>query len=148
MVILQKKSHRLYFKVSSLVQQLLTNMHMAPWQFTLFCIAVFFILGCFMDSTPAIYIFVPIIAPAGLALGMNPVHLGIIICLTLAIGMVTPPYGLCLLLGCQISGIAPQDTFRDVGIMLLAVMTTLLIICMIPDLILWLPRLVVPNAVG
>ena len=137
-----------YFKVSSLVQQLLTNMHMAPWQFTLFCIALFFILGCFMDSTPAIYIFVPIIAPAGLALGMNPVHLGIIICLTLAIGMVTPPYGLCLLLGCQISGIAPQDTFRDVGIMVLAVTTTLLIICMIPDLILWLPRLVVPNAVG
>lgn len=137
-----------YFKVSTFVQQVITSVHMASWQFTLFCIVLFLFLGCFMDSTPAIYIFVPIIAPAGFALGLNPVHLGIVICLTLAIGMVTPPYGLCLLLGSQISGIAPQKTFKDVGVMLLAVIITLIVICLIPDLILWLPRLMVPNSIS
>lgn len=137
-----------YFKVSSLVQQVIESIHMTQWQFILFCILLFFLLGCFMDSTPAIYIFVPIIAPAGLALGLNPIHLGIVICLTLAIGLVTPPYGLCLLLGCQISGIVPQKAFRDVGIMLTAVMITLIVICMFPDLLLWLPRLIVPDSIG
>ncbi|MDD3252634.1 MAG: TRAP transporter large permease [Lachnospiraceae bacterium] len=136
-----------YFKVSELVLELIKNMNMTQWQYILFCIALFFFLGCFMDATPAICIFVPIVVPAGLALGLNATHLGIVICLLLAIGMVTPPYGLCLLIGCQISGIAPQKTFKDVGVMLGAVMVTLVVILLLPDLVLWLPRLVCPKFV-
>ena len=136
-----------YFRVSELVLELIKNMNMTQWQYILFCILLFFFLGCFMDATPAICIFVPIVVPAGLALGLNATHLGIVICLLLAIGMVTPPYGLCLLIGCQISGIAPQKTFKDVGVMLGAVMITLIIILLLPDLVLWLPRLVCPKFV-
>lgn len=136
-----------YFKVSALVQQMIISMNMAQWQYILFCILLFFFLGCFMDATPAISIFVPIVVPAGLALGINATHLGIIICMVLAIGMVTPPYGLCLLIGCQISGIAPQKTFKDIGVMLGAVMVTLVIILLLPDVILWLPRLICPKFV-
>lgn len=136
-----------YFKVSALVQQMIVGMNMSQWQYILFTIILFFFLGCFMDATPAISIFVPIVVPAGIALGLNPTHLGIIICLVLAIGMVTPPYGLCLLIGCQISGIEPQKTFKDIGVMLGAVMITLVIILLLPDVILWLPRLICPKFV-
>ena len=101
----------------------------------------------FMDATPAIAIFVPIVLPAGLALGLHPVHIGMIICLVLALGMVTPPYGLCLLLGCQIAKIEPQKTFKDLFIMLGAVIVVYFIVVLLPDLVLWLPRLLVPKYV-
>ncbi len=136
-----------YFKVSALVQQMILGMDMTQWQYILFCILLFFFLGCFMDATPAISIFVPIVVPAGIALGLDPTHLGIVICLVLAIGMVTPPYGLCLLIGCQISGIEPQKTFKSIGVMLGAVMVTLVIVLLLPDLVLWLPRLICPKFV-
>jgi TRAP-type C4-dicarboxylate transport system permease large subunit len=102
-------------------------------------------LGMFMDATPAICIFVPIVVPAGLAMGMHPVHLGMIICLVLAFGLVTPPYGLCLLLACQIAKIAPQKVFRDLSFLLMAVAITLILIIFVPQLILWLPGVLVPK---
>lgn len=136
-----------YFRVNELVQNIMFSMNMGKVGFTLFCIVLFFLLGCFMDAAPAIAIFVPIVVPMGIALGLHPVHLGMIISLLLAIGMVTPPYGLCLLIGCQISGIEPQKTFKDLGVMLGAVVITLIIILFLPDLVLWLPRLLVPKYV-
>ena len=134
-----------YFRINDFVHQLMLSLSMTKSGYILFCMILFFILGCFMDATPAICIFVPIVVPLGIELGLHPIHLGMIISLLLAIGMVTPPYGLCLLIDCQISGIAPQKTFKDLGIMLGAVMFTLVVILFLPDLILWLPRLIVPK---
>ena len=134
-----------YFRINDFVHQLMLSLSMTKSGYILFCIILFFILGCFMDATPAICIFVPIVVPLGIELGLHPIHLSMIISLLLAIGMVTPPYGLCLLIDCQISGIAPQKTFKDLGIMLGAVMFTLVVILFLPDLILWLPRLIVPK---
>ena len=134
-----------YFRINDFVHQLMLSLSMTKSGYILFCIILFFILGCFMDATPAICIFVPIVVPLGIELGLHPIHLSMIISLLLAIGMVTPPYGLCLLIDCQISGIAPQKTFKDLGIMLGAVIFTLVVILFLPDLILWLPRLIVPK---
>ena len=136
-----------YFRINEYVESLMLSMNMSKSGYIVFCIVLFFILGCFMDATPAIAIFVPIVAPVGLSLGLHPIHLGIIICLLLAIGMVTPPYGLCLLICCQTSGIEPQKTFKDLLIMLAVVLLTLIVILFLPDLILWLPRLVCPKYV-
>lgn len=136
-----------YFRVSKYVEDLLLGLNVGTNGYILFCIVLFFLLGCFMDATPAICIFVPIVVPVGLDLGLNATHLGMIICLLLAIGMVTPPYGLCLLIACQISDIEPQKTFRDLFVMLGAVLVTLIVILFMPDLILWLPRLLVPKFV-
>jgi tripartite ATP-independent transporter DctM subunit len=134
-----------YFRTNEYVMQLMTDLNLSKAGFMLFTIILFFVLGAFMDATPAICIFVPIVVPAGLALGLHPVHLGMIICLVLSFGLVTPPYGLCLLLACQIAKIEPQKTFRDLFVMLGAVVITLLIIIFFPDFILALPRLVVPK---
>lgn len=134
-----------YFRTSDYVLRLMAEMELTQTTYILFIVVLFTILGMFMDATPAICIFVPIVIPAGLAMGMHSVHLGMIICLVLAFGLVTPPYGLCLLLACQIAKIAPQKVFRDLAFMLLAVAVTLLIIIFVPQLILWLPQVLVPK---
>ena len=136
-----------YFRTSVYVQQMMEAMQLGQIGYILFVTMLFMVLGCFMDATPAIAIFVPIVLPAGLALGLHPVHIGMIICLVLALGMVTPPYGLCLLLGCQIAKIEPQKTFKDLFIMLGAVIVVYFIVVLLPDLVLWLPRLLVPKYV-
>jgi tripartite ATP-independent transporter DctM subunit len=134
-----------YFRANDYIIQLMREMELTQTSYIIFIVLLFTALGMFMDATPAICIFVPIVIPAGIELGMHPVHIGMIICLVLAFGLVTPPYGLCLLLGCQIAGIVPQKVFRDLFLMLIAVAVTLLIIIFIPEFILWLPRLVVPK---
>lgn len=134
-----------YFRTNDLVLDLMQGMNLSASGFILFVTILFLILGAFMDATPAICIFVPIVVPLGTALGLHPVHMGMIICLVLAFGMVTPPYGLCLLLACQIAKIEPQKVFKDLLIMLGAVAIVLLIIIFIPDIILFLPRLLVPK---
>lgn len=134
-----------YFRANDLVMGLMHSMNLSAGGFILFVTILFLILGTFMDATPAICIFVPIVVPLGTALGLHPVHLGMIICLTLAFGMVTPPYGLCLLLACQIAKLEPQRVFRDLLIMLAAVAVVLIVIIFTPDLILFLPRLLVPK---
>lgn len=134
-----------FFRTSAFVSDMMNSMHMTQTGYVLFVTVLFLILGCFMDATPAICIFVPIILPAGLALGMHPVHIGLIVCLVLAFGMVTPPYGLCLLLGCQIAQIEPQKTFKDLFVLLSAVLVTYIIIVLLPDFVLWLPNLLVPK---
>jgi tripartite ATP-independent transporter DctM subunit len=137
-----------YFRASSYVLGLMQSMNLSQTGFVVFVIILFIILGMFMDSTPAIVIFVPIIAPIGVQMGINSIHMGMIICLVLSFGLVTPPYGLCLLLGCQIGRIPPQNVFKDLSAFLVGVLITLLIVIFGPGLILWLPRLVVPMSVG
>jgi len=137
-----------YFRANDMVLKLMTDFNFSTNGYIVFIVVLFFILGCFMDATPAIYIFVPIVVPTGMALGMNPVHLGIIICLVLAFGMVTPPYGLCLLIDCQIAKINPKESFKDIFVMLIGVTIVLLLIIFWEDFILFLPRILVPKYVG
>lgn len=136
-----------YFRIHEYVMKLMTDMNLSQNGFIVFIAVLFLIVGTFMDAAPAIAIFVPIVVPVGLALGLHPIHLGMMICLILAFGLVTPPYGLCLLLGCQIADINPRESFKDLIVMLGAVSVTLAIIIFIPDLILWLPRLLAPRFV-
>lgn len=134
-----------YFQANEWVMEVMTDLNLGVTGFTAFVVVLFFILGMFMDATPAICIFVPIVVPVGLAMGMHSIHLGMVICLVLAFGLVTPPYGLCLLLACQIAKVEPQKVFRDLLFMLFAVVITLLLIIFVPQFILWLPKLLVPQ---
>ena len=130
-----------YFRVNVIVGDLMTAMNLSANAYILFVVVLFFILGLFMDATPAIYIFVPIVIPLGEMLGIHPVHLGMIVCLVLAFGMVTPPYGLCLLLACQFAKVPVRKTLKDMGIMLLPIFLMLLVIVYVPDIIMFLPRI-------
>ena len=134
-----------YFQANKWVMELMVKMNLGVNGYIVFIVILFLILGMFMDATPAICIFAPIVVPVGLAMGMHSIHLGMIICLTLAFGLVTPPYGLCLLLACQIAKVEPQKVFLDLFFMLLAITAALLLIIFVPEFILWLPRLAVPQ---
>jgi TRAP-type C4-dicarboxylate transport system permease large subunit len=105
----------------------------------------FLILGCFLDTVPAIIMFLPIVQAMGDSAGVHPVQVGVVVVLTGALGLVTPPYGVCLLLAARIIGIHPREAmlqtlaFGSVGLLVI------LLAVFIPDLTLLLPRLLMPR---
>ena len=105
----------------------------------------FLFVGCFIDAVPAIVIVGPLLAPVSAAVGMHPVHFAIIGVVSLAFGLITPPYGLCLLIDCHIAGIKVSEALKDVGIILVPMFIALIMVIMLPDLILFLPRLIMPK---
>jgi TRAP-type C4-dicarboxylate transport system permease large subunit len=107
----------------------------------------FLFIGCFIDAVPAIVIVGPILAPVADAVGMHPVHFAIIGVISLAFGLVTPPYGLCLLIDCHIAGIKVSNALRDVIIILIPMLVMLFLVIFFPDLILYIPRLIMPKFV-
>jgi tripartite ATP-independent transporter DctM subunit len=107
----------------------------------------FLFIGCFIDAVPAIVIVGPILAPVAEAVGMHPVHFAIIGVISLAFGLVTPPYGLCLLIDCHIAGIKVSNALRDVIIILIPMLVMLFLVILFPDLILFIPRLIMPKFV-
>jgi tripartite ATP-independent transporter DctM subunit len=108
---------------------------------------LFLLIGCFIDAVPAIIILGPLLAPLAQSVGMHPVHFAIIGVVSLAFGLVTPPYGLCLLIDCHIAGIRVSDAIRDVTIILIPMLVTLLLVILFPEAILALPRWIMPKFV-
>jgi len=108
---------------------------------------VFLVIGCFIDAVPAIIIVGPLLAPVAQSVGMHPIHFAIIGVVSLAFGLVTPPYGLCLLIDCHIAGIKVSEAIKDVAIILLPMLVVLVLIILLPELILFIPRLLMPKFV-
>lgn len=102
---------------------------------------IFLVIGCFIDAVPSIIILGPLLAPLAQHVGMHPIHFAIIGVVSMAFGLVTPPYGLCLLIGCAIARITVRDAIRDVVIILLPMLVALALIILFPGAILALPRL-------
>ncbi|MCD6174694.1 MAG: TRAP transporter large permease subunit, partial [Planctomycetes bacterium] len=99
------------------------------------------VVGTFMDMTPAVLIFTPILLPVVTELGMNPVHFGIMLIANLCIGLCTPPVGTCLFIGC---GIGKTSIAKVVPVMIpffVAMIAALMVITYWPTLSLWLPGL-------
>lgn len=109
---------------------------------------LFLILGTFMDAIPAIIIFLPIVSELVEASGANPIHAGIIVIMTLAMGLCTPPYGLCLLLACAIAKVPVVRVMPQMLIFYGFFLGVVLIVILVPSIALWLPRLVMPQFVG
>lgn len=79
---------------------------------------------------------------------MHPIHFAIIGVVSLAFGLVTPPYGLCLLIAAAIGEIRVVDALKDVAVILSAMLGVLLFVILFPDIILALPRLIMPRFIG
>jgi tripartite ATP-independent transporter DctM subunit len=99
------------------------------------------LVGTFMDMTPAVLIFTPILLPVAIELGITPLHFGIILVLNLCIGLCTPPVGSVLFVGCSISKSPITRVTRTLLPFYFVMILVLLLITFIPDLTLWLPRL-------
>ena len=95
---------------------------------------VLLIAGCFLDSTSALYIFTPLFAPVALQLGIDPIHLGTVMIVNLAIGLFTPPVGVNLYVACGIGDIKIEEITKGIIPCLLAELVVLLLITYIPSL--------------
>ena len=102
---------------------------------------VFLMLGMVMDALPAIIVLMPIFLPVGVSLGMEPIHLGILIAANVGIGMITPPVGICLFVACGVSDVKIGNVVKPLFPFLLFLIITLIIITIFPQITLFLPRL-------
>jgi len=99
------------------------------------------LVGTFMDMTPAVLIFTPIFLPVVIQLGVDPIHFGIIMVLNLCIGLCTPPVGSVLFIGCGIAGTSIAKVVKPLMPLFIAMLVSLLLITFIPQISLFLPRL-------
>src|SRR6187455_2987431 len=106
---------------------------------------VFLVVGCFLDAIPAIIIVGTILQPLAASVGMHPIHFAIIGIVSLAFGLVTPPYGLCLMISCAVAKVPLKFALKDTLIMLVPMLLMLAAIIMFPEIPLILPKLVAPE---
>ena len=102
---------------------------------------ILLIVGFFMDMTPAILIFTPIFLPIAQSLGMDPVHFGVMMTFNLCMGIVTPPVGSCLFVGCSVGKVRLAQVIPFMLPMYIALIITLLLVTFIPQISLILPQL-------
>lgn len=102
---------------------------------------ILLVIGTFMDMTPAVLIFTPIFLPVVVALGMHPVHFGIVLVLNLCIGLCTPPVGTILFVGSGIAGISVSQVVKPLLPFLAIMIIVLLLVSYIPEISMFLPRL-------
>ncbi|AEC19345.1 C4-dicarboxylate transporter [Pusillimonas sp. T7-7] len=114
---------------------------MAAWQFLIVVNILLLIGGMFMEPTGIILILAPILFPIATQLGIDPVHLGIIIVVNLEIGMVTPPIGLNLFVTAGITKMSIGQVMRAASPWLLILLSFLVLVTYVPAISLWLPEL-------
>ena len=133
-----------YYRLNVIAQQFFTSLPGGRFIFLLVVVAFFLFVGTFMDAVPAMILFVPIILPSAVALNLSPIILGLIIIVTLALGLVTPPYGLCLLLACNISGTTIEEGFKGALPYFLSSLAVLFLLILFPNFWLAIPKAIFP----
>jgi tripartite ATP-independent transporter DctM subunit len=136
-----------YYQLPKLVVSTLAQFGVGITSVGLIEAAAFLFIGCFIDAIPAIIIIAPLLAPVAQSVGMHPVHFGIIGVISLAFGLVTPPYGLCLLIDCHIAGVKVSDVLKDIVIILIPMLIALLLVILFPQTVLFIPKLIMPKFV-
>lgn len=134
-----------YYKIPEAILSGVDAWGMGPIQAGFFIAASFLVVGCFLDAIPSIIIVGTILQPLAVSVGLDPVHFAMIGIVSLAFGLVTPPYGLCLMIACSIAGIRVVDVLRDVCIMLVPMLLVLVLVIVWPQVVLLLPSLVSPE---
>jgi tripartite ATP-independent transporter DctM subunit len=98
------------------------------------------VLGCFLEGTTILLIIVPVLLPTAQALGIDPVHFGVVVVVNIMLGLITPPYGLLLFIMVKITDVPLRDLVRDVLPFLAVMIGALALITFVPELVLYLPR--------
>ena len=114
---------------------------MSPIAFLLFVNVLLLVLGCFLEGTTIILVILPVLLPTATAIGVDPVHFGVMAVVNIMLGLVTPPYGLLLFMMNKIADVPLRDIVREVMPFLYVMIAALALIAFVPDLTLWLPRL-------
>ena len=119
-----------------------------PFMIMLLLTLLFIIVGDFIDAVPAIIIFMPLIIDLTKNADINPVHMGVVIITTLAFGLITPPYGLCLLMASKFVGIKFSKAMLASLPIYIVFFAAIAFTIYFPDVVLWLPKHLLPQSVG
>ncbi len=109
-------------------------------QFLLLVNAVFLVLGCFLDVSVMLLVFVPMLIPTAKLLGIDLVHFGVVVVVNMMIGLVTPPFGMLLFVTTALTGIPLKDVMREGWPFTALLVVALLLLTVFPQIVLWLPQ--------
>ncbi|RHW37617.1 TRAP transporter large permease [Lysinibacillus yapensis] len=130
-----------YLQIPAMMTDLLLGISENPIIILLIINILLLLLGAPMDMAPMILIMTPILLPVVTSLGMDPVHFGIILILNAGIGLLTPPVGTVLFVGCAIGKVSIAQGTKAMLPFFYALLIVLLIITYIPEVVMWLPNL-------
>lgn len=134
-----------YYKIPIFLVKVVGALTTSPTIMLLLVVLVFIIVGMFIDAVPAIIIFAPLLRPLTDSVGVHPLHFAVVGCVALAYGLITPPYGLCLLISSEIAGINCMTPLKEVAVFLAMMFLVLLLMIFIPDITLGIPKLFMPD---
>jgi len=107
----------------------------------LFINVLLLIVGTFLDTISALFIFTPLLLPMAMAVGVDPIHFGIIVSVNLTIGMITPPVGVALFVTAGIAKLSIREMMRDLTPMIVVLIVALAITTYWTDMVMWIPRM-------
>ena len=119
-------------------------MGLSPWMFLVVVNILLLIAGNFMEPSSILLITAPILFPVAMKLGIDPIHLGIIMTVNMEIGMITPPVGLNLYVASGISNMGLTEVTKAAAPWILVMLAFLILITYVPAISLWLPNLLMP----
>jgi tripartite ATP-independent transporter DctM subunit len=134
-----------YYQIPRAILSGVSAWEMGPIATGFFIAFVFLVVGCFLDAIPAIIIVGTILDPLARSAGLDPVHFAMIGIVSLAFGLVTPPYGLCLMIACSVAGVPMKHVLKDTFIMLLPMLGVLALLIVRPQVALFIPSLISPE---
>jgi C4-dicarboxylate transporter DctM subunit len=120
---------------------ILRSFDLSPLGFLLLVNLILLLLGCFLEGSTIILVILPVLLPTAVALGVDPVHFGVVAVLNIMIGLVTPPYGLLLFMMTRIAEISLMELVREMVPFLTVMVGALALVTLWPDMVLFLPRL-------
>ena len=131
-------------QVTEAIAQWVLSISSEPWVFLLLANVFLLFVGCFMETIAAITTLVPVFSPIIAKLGIDPVHFGLVMVLNLMIGLLTPPVGMVLFVLAKVSKLSFERTVVAIAPWMLPLFATLILITFVPEVVLWLPRLLYP----
>ncbi|MEM1145905.1 MAG: TRAP transporter large permease [Pseudomonadota bacterium] len=127
-------------QLPQLISSYASNLNVSGTSYLILMVLVFLVIGMVLDTLLALALVAPVLVPTAIAQGGDPVHVGVCLCLTLAIGMITPPLGGSILVVSAVTGCSYWQLFRSVSVFLLVEVVVLLVVVALPGLTLFLPR--------
>lgn len=131
-----------FMDLPTIVMNAMLGVSRTPWVVLVMINIMLLFLGCIMDMAPIILIVTPVLLPLVTSIGMNPVHFGIMLLLNLAIGLLTPPVGSTLFVGCAIGNVSIEKITKSLWPFYLTLIIVLILITYIPAITMFLPNLI------
>ena len=126
--------------VPQAMAQWVEALHLGPTQLLLLVNVMFLVLGCFLDVSVLLLVFVPMLLPAVKALGIDLVHFGVLVVLNMMIGLIHPPFGMLLFVTKALTGIPIGAMMKEGWPFIVMLLALLLAMTLFPQIVLWLPQ--------